>query len=331
MSKTIPGVGAGRARTEASRPSELWGITREVVAECREDRVTGLAAEIAFFAVLGFFPGVLAVGAALGFLGVVLGPDQADRMRDATLEFLSSVLTDKADRTVDSVRDLFTDSSPGFLALGLAGAVLGASRAFLALIRGLDTAYDLEERRGYVQTRVTAVALALGTVAIAASALAVLVLGPLLGSGQAVAGELGFGGAFATFWDWLRWPTAVVVLVAWTALLFHFAPFHRAPWRSHLPGAVLSSATWLAVSFGLQVYLAAAGGMNPVLGTLGGALILLVWLYALALGLLAGGELNAVLSARSGIPQRLGNHWHFRRSKQLWRRIRSRWHESSGE
>ena len=38
--------------------------------------------------------------------------------------------------------------------------------------------------------------------------------------------------------------------------------------------------------------------MNAVVGLLGGALSLLIWLYLLAMGLLVGAEINRVLSDR---------------------------------
>jgi uncharacterized BrkB/YihY/UPF0761 family membrane protein len=42
----------------------------------------------------------------------------------------------------------------------------------------------------------------------------------------------------------------------------------------------------------------AASG-NPVFGALGGGLILLVWLYLLAFGLLLGAEVNGLLLSRT--------------------------------
>ena len=58
------------------------------------------------------------------------------------------------------------------------------------------------------------------------------------------------------------------------------------------------------MSFGFRVYLdAAVGGMNAVFGLLGGALILLVWLYLLAMGLLVGAEINSVLNGPPGLEQ----------------------------
>jgi membrane protein len=51
------------------------------------------------------------------------------------------------------------------------------------------------------------------------------------------------------------------------------------------------------VSAGFRLYLYLFGG-NPVFGVLGGALVVLVWLYVLNLALLVGAELNAVLVQR---------------------------------
>jgi membrane protein len=58
---------------------------------------------------------------------------------------------------------------------------------------------------------------------------------------------------------------------------------------------VLTAVLWLVVSLGLNIYLQVAADANPVLGVLGGGLILLIWLYLLSVSLLLGGELNPVL------------------------------------
>jgi membrane protein len=257
-----------------------------------------LAAEIAFFGILSLFPVLLAVAAALGSLEAIAGREVAERAQEEVLGFLRDTLTDQAAGTVDAVEEIFAGSSPGMLTVGVAAAVWSASRGFTALIRALDVVYDLEERRGYFRMRALALALALGSVVVAALTLAMLVLGPLLGTGADVADEIGLGGLFATWWDWARWPTAVVILVAWAATVFHVAPNHHTPWRWDLPGAVLSAVAWALASVGLRAYLALAAGSNEVFGALGGALIVLLWLYLLGVGLLLGGELNALLAQR---------------------------------
>lgn len=275
-------------------------FVREMGREWRDDRVTGLAAEIAFFGLLSLFPALLAVAAALGSLEAVAGQDVAAQAEEEMVEFFRRVLTDEAAGTIDAVQGLFEGSSPGIATIGLVSALWAASRGFSALVNALDVVYDLDERRGYLRVRVTALGLAVATVVVIALILAMLVLGPLFGTGEEVADWLGFGGGFVTFWTWLRWPVGVVLAVAWAATVLHIAPNHRTPWRLDIPGAVVAAICWVGASFGLRVYLGLAVGTEQVLGTLGGSLIILLWLYLLALGLLLGGEVNAVIAHRTG-------------------------------
>lgn len=286
----------GRAREWLAATVE---VVRALVHEWRDDRVSGLAAEVAFFGVLSLFPALLAMTAALGWLDAVAGGDVATRAEEAVVDFLRRVLTDEAAGTIDAVQELFVEADTGVVTVGVVAALWAASRGFVALVKALDVVYDLEERRSYVGLRALALGLALGTVLVVAAMLAMLVLGPLLGTGREVAEALGLGGAFATFWDWARWPLALVALVAWAATVLHVAPNHRTPWRWDVPGAVLAGVSWAALSASLRVYMSVAtAGANQVFGTLGGSLIVLLWLYLLAVGLLVGGELNAVLIRR---------------------------------
>lgn len=286
------------------RSRAVLEVSEAMVREWQADRVGALAAEVAFYSVLGLFPGLLAMAAALAWLESLVGGELAADVRTTVVDFVQQVLTEDASETIAAVRSLFTEQRPGLLTFGLVAAVFAASRGFAGAIRALDIAYDIEEDRSWLNVRVTALLLALGSILVVALTLAVVVVGPLLGSGQEVAESIGAGSAFSTFWDWLRWPAASAVLVGWAATVYHLAPNHRTPWRWDLPGAVLAALAWVLASLGFRVYLAVAAEGNQVFGTLGGAITLMFWMYLLGVGLLLGGELNAILVARHGVTQR---------------------------
>ena len=280
----------------------LLSLGRELVAEWRHDRVPDLAAEVAFYGILSLFPALLAVAALLGVLDAVVGADVAEEVRSEVISFLQTVLTSEADDTIEAVEELFTGSSPGLLTFSAVAALWALSRGFAALIRALDVVYDLDELRPWARIRGTALVLSFGSVAMGAILLVLVVVGPLFGTGRDIADEIGLGDQFVFLWDVARLPFALVVVVAWAATIFHVAPDHHTPWRADLPGAVLTAALWLVFSGGLQLYLALAQQGNPVFGTLGGALIVLLWLWLLALAVMIGGELNQILLTRRSGP-----------------------------
>ena len=266
-----------------------------MVDEWTHDRVPDTAAAVAFWAVLSLLPAFLTVASLLGPLDALLGGELAQDVQDEVLGFLGRILTDEAGGTIDAARSLFEDERPGLLTFSLLAAIWTVSRAFAALVRALDVAYDVVERRSWLRIRAIGLAVAVGTLLAATLALVVLVLGPLFGTGEDIAAEIGLGDQFVFLWNVVRLPFAFVVLVLWATTVFHVAPDHRSTWRSDLPGGVLTTVLWLAFSGGLRVYLEIAQTGNAVFGTLGGALIVLLWFWLLSLAILIGAELNFVL------------------------------------
>ena len=290
------------ARLSLPPPTVLWrGILRfvdDLRNEWSRARVGGLSAEIAFFGLLGLFPAVIVFAAALGSLDVVIGAgaaaDTEEWLLDRVVETFGSDNTLRA-----TIEELFDRSNAGLITAGIAITVYASSRGFTAVVGALDVTYGHEDRRNWISTRVMGFVLTLFTLVVAALVAAMVVVGPLLGGGEEIAERLGAGSAFTTAWVWFRWPVVFVVVVCWAASLYHLAPRRRTPWLTDLPGAVVGTVWWLAVSLGFRVYLdAASSGMNAVVGLLGGALSLLIWLYLLAMGLLVGAEINRVLGDR---------------------------------
>lgn len=284
------------------QPRELWRRLRWLVGEFRREwsnnRIGGLSAEIAFFAILGLFPALLVFAAALGSLDAVIGQQTADSIETWLLERITDVFG--TENTLEQTAvDLFDRSSAGLITVGLVLAAYASSRGFVAVVRALDVAYNVEDRRNWISTRVVGYLLTAITLVVASLMAAMVVVGPLLGTGDELAEFVGAGSAVAAAWVWLRWPAVFVVVIVWTAAVYRFVPRRRASWRSELPGALLGTAWWLVVSAGFRMYLdVASSGVNIVFGLLGGALSLLLWLYLLAMGLLVGALLNSVLARR---------------------------------
>ncbi len=92
---------------------KAWASARTFVAEVNDDRLLGLAAEAAFFAVLSLFPGLLIAASLFGLLDVVLGADLAARAENSVISALDRVLTDEASSAVSSVERLGCPGSGG--------------------------------------------------------------------------------------------------------------------------------------------------------------------------------------------------------------------------
>ena len=307
----------GRASDALARVRQRWSdevaarprlggwvdTIRVFLHDAREDRVTGLAAEVAFYAILSLFPAVVALAATLGFLESLLGVDAAVRVEDALVSAIDDLLGDGSGSLDAAVSELFDQTSPGLLGLGLAVTVYTTSRAFNGLINALDVVYDIVDTRSALRRRLLAFALAVGSVLVAAIVLTMVVIGPAFGGAQELADHFGWGDAFVDAWRFVRVPLVVAALILWASVMFHVAPNHATPWRADLPGAVVTMVLWLVGAVGFRAYLVvASSGANAVLGVLGGALTLLLWLYVMGLALLVGGEVNAHLVQRGAEP-----------------------------
>ena len=282
-------------------------LLRDLAREVRDDRVLGLAAEIAFFTMLSLFPGLLVAAALIGYLDVVVGADVAARSEDQVTDALLLVLGDQGSSLVDSVRAVFEGRFGGLLTIATLGALVTLSGAWAVVIEALNHAYDIDEHRSWARRRLLGLVLGLTTVVVVVVALSVVVVGPLLGRGDDVADVVGLGAAFAAFWDVARYPVLFVVVALWLALVYHVAPNRRTAWRSSPPGALTTTVLWLLATVGFSVYLRVVGEGNPLLGALGGGVVMLTWVYLLSIALLLGGEVNGLLRARRQETSRPGS------------------------
>lgn len=264
-----------------------------------DDRVSGLAAEIGFFALLSLFPLLLVLSAALVWLSDLLGSNFANEVENQLTDWTAQLFGGNSSVTA-AVKSLFRSSSPSALTVGILATVYTASRGFAAVVRALDVAYGHSNTRGWVGTQIIGLILAIGSILVGTLTTTALVIGPLLGFED----RLGDGVVFDVLgwlWVWLRYPVAFFTLVLWAATIYHVAPNRRASWRWELPGAVCAALLWVIASVGFSVYLdTLSSTSNAVFGVIGTAITIQLWLYLLAIGLVLGAEINSALAIRRG-------------------------------
>ncbi len=270
------------------RPVEL--VVRTVV-DALDDRVVGLSAEVAFFAILSLPPLLLAVVAALGYLP----GDQSDAFV-AGISAASERVFTRA--TVDELitpflEDIVAAERLGVLSGAFAVAVFSASRAVRVVLTSVTIAYDLEADRPSWAQRLYGLLATLALLVLVPILLPVLLAGPDLG--LELVQYRGVPLAVADVWPYVYWLGVGLGAVLGVAGIYHLAAPWWTPFRRDLPGAVLAVGVWLGSSAGLRTYAEQAFIGREVFQVIAGPLVLLVWLYLLAFGVILGAELNAEL------------------------------------
>ncbi|MDP8931924.1 MAG: YihY/virulence factor BrkB family protein [Actinomycetota bacterium] len=274
--------------------AHAWLLTKRVALDSAQDRVHGLAAEGAFFALLSLPPFLLAVLGTIGYFRDLLGPDTMDEIQGLMLgvpaEFLSSDTMREFIRP--SVDAILERGRGGVVSLGLVIALWSGSRATGVYIDAIAIAYDLGDPRPLWQRRLLAFALTLVAAVIGVVVLPGLVVGPRL---VKLVTPAPFETAVSTAVTLVFWPMVALLAVLLLATLYHVSLPQRTPWQRDLPGAFLALGVWLLGSYGLRLYVEhSLLGQSPY-GPLAAPLVVLLWLYVTAFAVLLGAELNGVI------------------------------------
>lgn len=276
----------------------LRQVGARVWRKIQDDNVFGRAAELAYFFLFALFPLMIV------FTSMVAMLSAGTELRDELLWYFRSALPWPAYQLIAATLRETTEGAAGKLSLGTAAALLSASAGMVAVIEGLNTAYQVNEARSWVKRRFLAVTLTLALMLFTMITLAVFLLGTRMG--RIVAAHVGLGPAFEFAIKVIQWPLATAFAALGIALIYRFAPNVRVQkWRFILPGAAVALTLDLVASAALRWYLAVFDPYSAIYGSLEALIILMLWFYLFAAALLSGGVVNSVLenaAAQAGEP-----------------------------
>lgn len=83
-------------------------------------------------------------------------------------------------------------------------------------------------------------------------------------------------------------------MIAVLSMLYRLAPNKKFPFAHVWPGAVAATLLWQLTSLGFSFYVSNFGNYSATYGSLGGVIVLMLWLFLTGLILVIGGEINAI-------------------------------------
>ena len=244
-------------------------------------------AALAFYLLFTMFPLMVFLSSLLGLLHL----EKTELLQGLT-QFLPAEVLDFVMTYLDYAA---AHSSVRLLLFGLFFSLYFPMRATNSLMRAVRTAYHLGPPLAPVRHLLRTLLYTMMLIVTVVVTLTLMTAGRRLL--EYAAHALGLPGELVVLWQWLRFPVTAVVMYFALFLLYAMAQDGRQPLRNLWPGVLAALLGWMALSALYSVYVDYIASYSLLYGSVGTAVVLLMWLYLTAVTLILGAELNGTLIA----------------------------------
>lgn len=288
------------------RNSKMIPFFKNLYGRFRDDDVPALGAQLTYYLILSFFPFLIFVVSLMSFVHL---------SGDSVVAELIRLLPEQTGEAIEGILLEVTDNSRGtLLSIGMIATLWSASNGVNAVIKGVNKAYDVEEDRPFWKVRAISLA---ATVVLALTimlAIVLLIFGEVIGEFlfDWLNSPIGFG----LIWGTLKYVVPISFMIVVFSLLYWIVPNRNIRFKTAVPGALFATFGWIATSLLFQFYINNFGNYSKTYGSIGGIIVLLIWLYISSNIIILGGEVNATLTggrARLSVDNALPN---YRRKKE---------------
>lgn len=245
--------------------------------------ISAHASGTAFFIFLSLIPMIMILCGLIPY--PILGQSNAVNISQA-------VIPEKVYIFLLGIASNYQGKSITLLSASALVAVWSASKGVLAMIRGLNHVYNIEESRNYIMLRLKAFFYTIFLLA------AILLSIGVIGMGnQLIDLFCRLGEDYFPIWKWLRLIRHIIVafmIAVVFCAMYCFLPNNHFTWREQYPGAVFTAVFWTIYSFLFSIYIDYMGGFS-MYGSLTTVVIVMIWLYFCMYIFFCGALLNRYL------------------------------------
>ena len=258
----------------------LWRLLKQAGIASYQDNCFGIAKGVAYSGLLSLFPVLTSIAA-------ILFRANAEAVTRTLARFLYQIVPPGSE---DLVRIQFVAKGqrPTWLVVvATLLSVWAASGAMMSLMEGFQASYRLPTGRSFLKQRGVAVVLVfIGALPAVGCSFLIVFGARLLPGGHLTGGAAVFSVA-------LRYLIGIACVVLVMGLVYYVGPNRPIQLKRVWPGALVATGLWALLTSAFGWYVRHLGNYNVMYGSIAAVIVLLVWMYLLAVIALFGCEFNA--------------------------------------
>lgn len=282
-------------QTTAQTPRQLertdWkSAVGETKQALKNKQIPLLAAGIAYFSTLAFFP---LVAAAVAIAGVVMSHDQIQGVIQSLGHYLPQDIASLIATQLQNVSGKpVSNIIIGIFALLV--SLFSVSGAVQNSIKATNQTYDLPETRKFIKLRLTSILLTVGLL------LVMFIILPVLLVNETFLRQIGMPELIAVVLPYARWIILVIIVSVSLAVFYRYGPNRKNPkWQWVSWGASIATVIWLVGTILFFVYAQNFAQFSKSFGLFAGIIVLMTWLNLSAFIVLIGAEINHRLESKT--------------------------------
>lgn len=273
----------------------IFKLLKEAFQEWQQDKVSRLAAALAYYTVFSITP-LLVI--AIAIAGAVFGEDAA---KGEIVQQINGLVGDQGAKAIEvTLANANQPDISGFASLiSVAILLLGASGVFAQLQDALNTIWNIQAKPDggiweFIRKRLLSfgMVLAIGFLLL----VSLLVSAALSGLGKF---EISILPGFTFIWQIINFAISFGFIALLFALIYKYLPDATIKWDDVIVGSIITALLFTFGKFAIGLYLG-RGSLGSAYGAAGSLVIFLAWVYYSAQILLFGAEFTQVYARKFG-------------------------------
>ncbi|KIX91254.1 ribonuclease BN [Staphylococcus microti] len=268
--------------------SDRPNFLKYLIYRISKDDASGLAAQLAYYFMLSLFPMLIFILSLVPLFNIE---------RETIVKQISeNAPADTASIMTSIIDDIMGNASGSILSIGLVLALWTASNGMTAMMNAFNVAYDVEDSRNFIVSKALAVLFTLILGITLPVTMVLFTFGEQIGN--LLFGPLGLDEEVRWIFSLIRTALPVIAIFIVFTVLYTAAPNIKIKLKSVLPGALFATVVWIVGTIGFGYYVSNFANYSKTYGSIGGVIVLMLWLYITGFILIIGAEINAIIYQR---------------------------------
>lgn len=269
---------------------EIYKLIRLFGKKIQDDHIPAYSAQAAFFIIISFFPFIMLIISIVKYLPIT----ESSMLLLFSRLFPSGV----SSMVVNTVNNIYrTNASMTLVSITAITTLWSAGKGFLAIMKGLNKVFSINETRGYLYLRVTSAFYTLIFAIMVIVTMILFVFGNRLYIW--IEKKVPILADMALLIISVRTLIGLVTLVIFFILIFLFIPNRKTKVMKQFPGALISAAGWMGFSYAFSFYIDNFSNFSATYGSLTVIVLFMLWMYFLMYILFIGAQFNRLLEDKT--------------------------------